>query len=100
MKDGGTVVFLFTLPRSGFRGQDPPRWCRRDVHRRTDGWCRDPLDCASSLTPELAGTPCSEGLPCTLKAAYMEPSEFTDLASTPQERLVGEVERVRRVLRD
>ena len=38
---------------------------------------------------------------CTLKAAYMEPSEFTDLAATLGDMLAFfEVERVRRVLRD
>ena len=40
MKDR-CIVFL-TVPRSGFRGQGALRWFDCDVHRRTDGRCRDP----------------------------------------------------------
>ena len=48
------------------------------------------------LTAERAGVSCSDGFPCSLKAAYTEASEFTDLASTPGKRLAWQVERVRR----
>ena len=47
-----------------------------------------------------AGTPCSAGCPCTLKATYTEPPETTELASTLGERLAWEVETVRRLFRD
>ena len=72
---------------------------------------RDLGDCAAGILSratdinffmnvERAWTPCADGFFSTLKAAFMEPSEFTHLASTLEELLVVEVKGRRRVFHD